>query len=99
VSVSSIELDRVPSCVALARAFVVSNVAGWGFLDGWAELELLTSEVVTNAFRHARGAIHLSVARSDSSPTTVRVEVADHDRRPPVVWTGRPTSSADGACA
>lgn len=94
--VASIDLAPVVSCAATARAFVVEALRSWDCGDdaSRSEVELLTSEVVTNAYRHAWGPIGLTVMRPDTEPATVRVEVADGASRFPVV--GEPGIGVEG---
>jgi anti-sigma regulatory factor (Ser/Thr protein kinase) len=77
---AEVELDAVPASVAAARRFVSSTLAAWD-LDDLAEVALLlTSEVVTNAIRHARTVVTLTVSLR---PPEVVVEVADQSAAPP----------------
>ena len=69
-----------PEAVALARDAVVQAVVDQRLsAHGIDDLRLLTSEIVTNALRHAgagsEGSIKVGV---DISRDRVRVEVADH---------------------
>ena len=48
-------------------------------------IELMTSEVVTNALRHGGGRVSFGLA---CGPCVVRVEVADEERAVPVVTDG-----------
>jgi anti-sigma regulatory factor (Ser/Thr protein kinase) len=58
-----------------ARRFVTTTLAQWSTApDGAEVVELLTSELVTNAVLHARTSITLRVRRNGSA---VRVEVVD----------------------
>jgi anti-sigma regulatory factor (Ser/Thr protein kinase) len=60
---------------ANARRFVGAALRRWGCPDDFIErVLLLTSELVTNAYRHAGSDTHLSI-RSDED--CVRVEVRD----------------------
>jgi anti-sigma regulatory factor (Ser/Thr protein kinase) len=67
----------------IARA-QAAGVAG----EPLEHLELMTSEVVTNAVRHAGGTSHVTVGVSVSRGRLV-VEVADGDHRAPHVPAGR----------
>jgi serine phosphatase RsbU (regulator of sigma subunit)/PAS domain-containing protein len=73
---------RLPSVLAsvpAARARTRRTLRGWG-LAGLADTaELLMSELVTNAVRHARGDIDIQLAKGE----TLVVEVADDDERLP----------------
>jgi serine phosphatase RsbU (regulator of sigma subunit)/anti-sigma regulatory factor (Ser/Thr protein kinase) len=68
-----------PKSASHARALVRSTLASWD-LDGLVDVtELLVSELVTNAVRHARGEIELRLAKGG----TLVCEVADGDERMP----------------
>lgn len=65
----------VAPSAAGARRFVSAALHRWGFPDGFIDLVLLlTSELVTNAYRHGRSDTRVSV-RCDED--RVRVEVRD----------------------
>jgi anti-sigma regulatory factor (Ser/Thr protein kinase) len=68
-------------CVRDARRFVCEVVAQWGVTHP-EDAALLTSEVVTNAFRHAGGEIVVRVRRDGSHAL---IEVHDHNPTPPKV--------------
>jgi len=69
-----------PRQVARCRALVRETLAGWA-LDGLVEtVELLVSELVTNAIQHAGGEIRLRLQRDDG---TLLCEVCDTTRTPP----------------
>ncbi|MFD0691788.1 SpoIIE family protein phosphatase [Actinomadura fibrosa] len=64
--VASWELDPEPSMVPEARAEVAARLADWG-LDGVTDtVELLVSELVTNALVHGAGLIGLRLIRGDT---------------------------------
>ena len=65
----------------LGRDFVSDALTDWGVGDEFPDVALLTSELVTNAVRHAGGPCTLAVALV---PDRVRVEVFDSSRRRPV---------------
>jgi anti-sigma regulatory factor (Ser/Thr protein kinase) len=67
---------------AAARAFVRNQLQTWKLVRLGDVVELLTSEVVTNAIRHGRSAIDLRV---QSSASAIRVEVDDTSDAPLVV--------------
>ena len=80
-----------PSCAGAARSFVADTLASWGcasFIE--SPLDLLTSEVVTNAFLHGLVPIGLclSLLRGGEG-LAVRVEVSDSGSRDPVVGSPR----------
>jgi anti-sigma regulatory factor (Ser/Thr protein kinase) len=62
------------------RTRVVELAAGWGFTD-LEDLEVVTSELVTNAIVHAHSASKVEVRLTDSC---VEVAVSDADPEPPV---------------
>jgi anti-sigma regulatory factor (Ser/Thr protein kinase) len=68
-------LPRSARSASAARAFVSTAIDEWGYSDPEQVIALLTSEVVTNAVRHAAGTIGLGVAMVDAH--TVRVDVSD----------------------
>jgi anti-sigma regulatory factor (Ser/Thr protein kinase) len=63
-----------PSAAAHARHFAAAVVRGWGLPDTVDTLELLVSELVTNAVRHAGtpGEVHIA-----ELVDRVRVDVTD----------------------
>ncbi|MEV7006996.1 ATP-binding protein [Streptosporangium sp. NPDC051022] len=77
-----------PECVASVRGFVRDIARDWGVLEEIREVvELLTSELVTNAIVHGRGyrdelAVHVAVYREGR---IMVVEVHDGNRNAPVV--------------
>jgi anti-sigma regulatory factor (Ser/Thr protein kinase) len=65
----------VPASAAAARRFVGAALCRWEVAPDVAELaRLLTSELITNACRHAGSRARVSVVQQ---PETVRVEVYD----------------------
>ncbi|MEV5608745.1 SpoIIE family protein phosphatase [Streptomyces sp. NPDC052225] len=61
------ELAAEPAEVGRARALVREQLADWGLLHLEYATELMVSELVTNAVRHARGErVHLRLVRSGS---------------------------------
>ncbi|HMG25906.1 MAG TPA: ATP-binding protein [Acidimicrobiia bacterium] len=72
--VSTVFPSVAPSAAG-ARRFVAAAVRRWGCPDDFVELVLLlTSELVTNAYRHARTETRVSVRFDGAS---VRIEVRD----------------------
>jgi len=71
-----LDLASVENNVPVARAFVAQVIDLWDCDDPDRIVELLTSEVVTNAVRHARGPIHVEASLDDD--WVVKVETADH---------------------
>ena len=82
-------LEATTAAPGSARDFVVATLRRWGLYDRFPDLELLTSELVTNAVRHAHGDVHvaLDLLPSDS----IRLEVRDDSERLPVL---RPLETA-----
>ncbi|MFE0630947.1 ATP-binding protein [Streptomyces sp. NPDC058864] len=71
---SSWPLERELTSVGRARRLVTAQTGEWG-LDALADtVELLVSELVTNALRHARGPVRLNLLVQDAS---LRCEVED----------------------
>ncbi|MFE3124339.1 ATP-binding protein [Streptomyces hydrogenans] len=72
-----------PGSVAVARRLVVAALARWGMSEDVAErVELIVSELATNALRHARtcgASIRVTVTRGEDEH--VQVAVSDLDRR------------------
>lgn len=60
--------------VSPARRFAVSTICRWGMSDLGDDVELLVSELVTNAVVHASGG---GVVHCLETPTGVRIDVAD----------------------
>jgi len=79
------ELPAQPSVVGQARAGAADQLATWGLQDITFTTELLVSELVTNAIRHAQPPIQLrliwdgvlSVEVSDASSTSPHLRRAD----------------------
>lgn len=68
-----------PSAPSRARALVGRTLREWGLDELVDTTQLLTNELVTNAYRHARGEIGLQMAKGG----TLVVEVSDRDERLP----------------
>jgi anti-sigma regulatory factor (Ser/Thr protein kinase) len=67
--------------VGHARRFLEGVLRGWDLLSALDDLEILVSEVVTNALIHAHSEVDL---RLRAYPDRIRVEVRDSDPYPPV---------------
>jgi anti-sigma regulatory factor (Ser/Thr protein kinase) len=79
--VASIDLPPERSAAAQARRFVREVCASWGLLPVVIDdIELLVSELVTNAVLHARSAARLTIEHLGDR---VRVTVADSSAAPP----------------
>lgn len=80
--VARIHLDRGDiQGVGRVRHALRGILASWGRPEVFDALELLTSEVVTNALVHARGPVDV---RLREYPDRVRAEVQDSDPSPPL---------------
>ncbi|HEU5331611.1 MAG TPA: SpoIIE family protein phosphatase, partial [Actinocrinis sp.] len=78
-----------PRQVARCRALVRATLAAWA-LDGLVEtVELLVSELVTNAIQHAGGELRLRLQREDG---ILLCEVCDTTRTPPELQELPPTA-------
>src|SRR4051794_7926760 len=87
------ELEATPASAGLAREFVRDLLAAWD-CDGHEDVALLlTSELVSNAVRHAASRLGLDVC-AEPEIDLVRIEVRDADERLPVVRAPEP--DADG---
>jgi PAS domain S-box-containing protein len=86
------DLPADPAIVARARAHAVRQVAAWGLEETTFTTELLVSELVTNAIRHAHGPIQLRMILdgvlstevfdgSSSAPQLRRADRYDEDGR------------------
>ena len=58
-----IRLDPDGSSVAEARRFAHDCLTRWQLEDQAADVELVVTELVTNAIRHSRGPVTLSIGR------------------------------------
>jgi sodium/proline symporter len=82
--VVSWDLPSVPSAVAQARTLAVRQLTEWGMDELSFTTELIVSELVTNAIRHAAGPVSLRLIRdralicevSDASNTSPRLRHA-----------------------
>ena len=86
---ASCRLGPTLAAPAAAREFVASRLRSWGVDTRYPDVELLTSELVTNAVRHAHGEVEVTIDLLDSD--CVRLEVRDRSERLPVL---RPLESA-----
>jgi anti-sigma regulatory factor (Ser/Thr protein kinase) len=69
-----VRLPPHPASVGRARRFVAEQLAARGLTDPMGDVELVTSELVTNAVIHARTDITVAVL---ADPAGARVTVAD----------------------
>ncbi|MEH0519428.1 SpoIIE family protein phosphatase [Streptomyces stelliscabiei] len=86
------DLPGDPAVVSLARRAVTGQLADWGLDDLAVTTELVASELVTNAIRHATGPVRLRLLRdralicevhdgSKTSPHMRRAHTEDEDGR------------------
>jgi anti-sigma regulatory factor (Ser/Thr protein kinase) len=73
------ELTAEPSSVARARTLVLDQLSEWGLDEMAFTTELVVSELVTNAIRHAVGPVYLRLIRDRS----LHCEVSDKGHTSP----------------
>ncbi|WP_427165651.1 SpoIIE family protein phosphatase [Streptomyces sp. C1-1] len=81
------DLPSDPAVVSVARAVVTEQLSAWGLDDLAFTTELVVSELVTNAIRHAHGPVQLRLLRdralicevSDGSGTSPRLRRARNE--------------------
>jgi anti-sigma regulatory factor (Ser/Thr protein kinase) len=84
-----LELAPLPTAVPCARLHARQVLWEWGLIEHRDSLELIISELVTNA---------VAASQSLSIPTPVRLwMLSDHTRVLVLVWDGNPTEPAPGA--
>ncbi|MGP3927654.1 DUF5999 family protein [Streptomyces sp. 8N616] len=71
-----------PSSVSRARSLARTQLSDWALREHTDDTELLVSELVTNALRHAWGPIRFSLSQADGA---LRCEVEDTEPDPPQV--------------
>lgn len=81
----------VPQAVAAARRFVTLVLESWGERDLLADAALITSELATNAVRHAVSPFRTVVDRSRAG---VRISIADLEPGEVAAGTADPTALA-----
>jgi hypothetical protein len=64
--VASTELVNDATAAGQARSYAREHLKQWGLADIEGETELIVSELVGNAIRHAKGPIHLRLINSRS---------------------------------
>ncbi|MFI6935403.1 SpoIIE family protein phosphatase [Streptomyces sp. NPDC050287] len=77
--VAAWDVDPTPSAVAEARKNAVGQLATWGLCDAAFITELVVSELVTNAIRHAKPPIELRLIHD----TSLICEVSDASNTAP----------------
>ncbi|GAA4153009.1 SpoIIE family protein phosphatase [Actinomadura keratinilytica] len=88
--VASWTLDPEPSMVGRARALAASRLAEWGLADAADTVQLLVSELVTNALVHGAGAVGMRLIKCDS----LLCEVSDDGRELPRLCRTDPTAES-----
>jgi PAS domain S-box-containing protein len=86
---ATMQLAAEPAAASAGRGFVASALATWGCTEVMETARLLTSELVTNALRHANGPLQLGLRRTASE---IIIEVSDRGAERPVVRPEDPTS-------
>ncbi|MET9483106.1 SpoIIE family protein phosphatase [Streptomyces sp. NPDC006638] len=77
--VASWDLRRDPTTVAEARSYAADRLASWGLEHLADTVQLIVSELVTNALRHGAGPVRLRLIRHSS----LVCEVSDADNSTP----------------
>ncbi|MFC9292545.1 SpoIIE family protein phosphatase [Streptomyces sp. NPDC057011] len=89
-SIATWRLDADPAVVHDARHLVLAQLAAWDLDELAFSTELIVSELVTNAIRHAGGQVRLRLIRAD----TLTCEVSDSSNTQPRMRRAR--SSEEG---
>ncbi|MFI8449136.1 ATP-binding SpoIIE family protein phosphatase [Streptomyces erythrochromogenes] len=89
-SITTWLLDPDPAVVADARHLVLAQLTAWDLDELSFSTELIVSELVTNAIRHAGGRVRLRLIRAD----TLTCEVSDSSNTQPRMRRAR--SSEEG---
>ncbi|MEV6678895.1 SpoIIE family protein phosphatase [Streptomyces erythrochromogenes] len=89
-SITTWLLDPDPAVVADARHLVLAQLTAWDLDELSFSTELIVSELVTNAIRHAGGPVRLRLIRAD----TLTCEVSDSSNTQPRMRRAR--SSEEG---
>ncbi|WP_431949923.1 SpoIIE family protein phosphatase [Actinacidiphila sp. bgisy167] len=79
-AVATWDLAHDPAAVSHARAHVAAKLADWGLADATQSTQLIASELVTNAIRHAVPPFRLRLIRHDAMLTC---EVSDSSSTTP----------------
>jgi anti-sigma regulatory factor (Ser/Thr protein kinase) len=83
-----IVLASESSSLSIARCFVSSMLELWDYEDPNEIVPLLTSEIVSNAVRHAAGRVGLELALLDDE--ALRVQARDESPETPVIRRSSP---------
>ncbi|MGW6979893.1 SpoIIE family protein phosphatase [Streptomyces sp. NPDC054932] len=89
-SIATWQLDTDPARVGDARHLVLDQLTAWDLDELAFSTELIVSELVTNAIRHAGGSVRLRLIRAD----TLTCEVSDSSNTQPRMRRAR--SSEEG---
>ncbi|MCM1966465.1 SpoIIE family protein phosphatase [Streptomyces sp. G1] len=89
-AIATWRLDADPAVVADARHLVLAQLTAWDLDELAFSTELIVSELVTNAIRHAGGPVRLRLIRADS----LTCEVSDSSNTQPRMRRAR--SSEEG---
>ncbi|MFG2875469.1 SpoIIE family protein phosphatase [Streptomyces sp. NPDC048337] len=89
-SIATWQLDADPAIVGEARHLVLDQLSAWDLDELAFSTELIVSELVTNAIRHAGGPVRLRLIRAD----TLTCEVSDSSNTQPRMRRAR--SSEEG---
>jgi len=84
-------LPPSPTAPAVARRFVGTVLTNWGVSEVCGDVPLLTSELVTNAVRHAATDVEVSIGLGSGR---VRLEVRDLSAQLPM--KADPATAAEG---
>ena len=91
VDVRSADFPASPGSVREARALVAAACREWGLERLSADAQLVVSELVTNALRHARTPVRVSVSRRERG---LRVQVSDGSADGPKAGPVHPLSES-----
>jgi anti-sigma regulatory factor (Ser/Thr protein kinase) len=90
---AEVDCNAGPLAVRHARRFVATALQTWDLAGLVERIELLTSELVTNAIIHGRSPIRLAVEAHSGS---VKIEVQDASTQAPLTAGGEASAEAGG---
>jgi anti-sigma regulatory factor (Ser/Thr protein kinase) len=79
--------------IVRARHLVAAHLESWGLSHQRAALELVVSELFTNAVRHGHGPVELRLARTDE---VIRVEIHNRGHGDPRLRPANPDGRQPG---
>jgi serine/threonine-protein kinase RsbW len=82
---ATVDIPATTKGPGTARAVVSALLDGWGFADLRPDAVLVTSELVTNAYRHAPGTDSFELELMHEGAGTVRISLADGSSIRPVI--------------